>query len=126
MINWNNIKDRFTHLFIYLSRAVFYIPTLLIIYALFCFFGFGTDFIINNEKTLRLIDTALFIISSIHIVKFHKQYFKYQINSYYGCLLFMFLERTDITFHLSNLIYRYSYLAIILFVILKSIKDNRK
>jgi len=95
-------------------------------YALICIplMWFGSDLLVTYGTELTIIDTILFIASTIHIVKHNKSYFKYQTNCYYGCLMYLFLERTDLVFHFNGMVYFSLYVAIFLVVLGKCIKDN--
>lgn len=134
MILLKNIKLFLTYLLTYLGRVLVLCLTILIkslpiiamltaLYGLLCF---GNEFLIKNQELLTYIDVACFTISTIHIVLFNKEYYKTIINCYFGWVLFVFWEYTDITFKLSDIVFLSGYVVILLFVILKSIKDNRK
>jgi len=97
------------------------------IYAFICIplMWFGSSVIMDYGQLLTMVDTALFTISTIHIITNYKSYLKTQINCYFGCLAFLFLERTDLVFGLDNMVYFWSYVLIVCIVIVKSILDNR-
>ena len=95
-------------------------------YALICIplMWFGSDFLVKYQTESTLIDSALFTISTIHIVLYSKYYIKTQINCYFGCVAYLFLERTDLVFHLNGMVYFSLYVLIFLVVLGKCIKDN--
>jgi len=110
------------------------IPVILMIYAFICIplMWFGSTILMDYGQLLTMVDTALFTISTIHIILKHKTYLKTQINCYFGCLAFLFLERTDLVFKKRfedfeeyNMVYFWSYVLIVCIVIAKSILDNR-
>jgi len=102
------------------------IPVLLMTYALICIplMWFGSAILVEYGQTLTLIDTALFTISTAHIVFYFKSYLKTQINCYFGCLAYLFLERTDLVFHFNGMVYFSLYVSIFLVVLGKCVKDN--
>jgi len=104
------------------------IPVILMIYAFICIplMWFGSSILMDYGQLLTMVDTALFTISTIHIITKYKSYLKTQINCYFGCLAFLFLERTDLVFGLDNMVYFWSYVLIVCIVIAKSILDNRQ
>lgn len=134
MILLKNIKLFLTYLLTYLGRVLVLclteliksLPIIAMLTALYGLLCFGNEFLIKNQELLTYIDVACFTISTIHIVLFNKEYYKTIINCYFGWVLFVFWEYTDITFKLSDIVFLSGYVAILLFVILKSIKDNRK
>jgi len=102
------------------------IPILLMVYAFVCALLFGSPFLVNNVKLLTLIDTVLFVIATIDIARNYSKYIKTAVNCYFGCLAFLFLERTDIVFTLSDKVYLSLYYFIIFVVVVKSVIDNKR
>jgi len=105
------------------------ISVLAMISALLCVVFFGSDFLIKHQKVLTLIDISLFeicFIDLIFVLLSGKKYYKFSINCFIGWCLFIWWERTDIVFELSDFYFKSGYYATLLFVIVKSILDNRQ
>jgi hypothetical protein len=117
----------------YWITSPFNIPIILIAYAIICIplMLFCTEFLEKYGLILTVADWILWVISTVHIVKYGKHYLKTAINCYFGTLAYLMLERTDIVFKkhynwYSDELYLSIYVLIVLIVIVKSILDNRQ
>lgn len=111
-------------LFVLIKNRFYIIPYLLMSYAIFCYLGFGSEFLVKNYTVLFCIDTALFIISFLHYRKNILNYNKTTNNVFLGTFMFFILELTEWKLKFSDSVYMNIYLSIILFTIIKSIYDN--
>ncbi len=129
---WLKIKERFISIYNGVNRLLFFInknkyyliPYVLMIYAVFCYFGFGSSFLVKNYTILRLTDTTLFVISFIHYTKNLHKYNKTTYNMFIGTFLFFILELSDNKLKFSDEVFLNCYQFIIIFTVLKSIYDN--
>jgi len=105
------------------------------IYAIICIpiMWYRGDILDKYGLYLTIADFVLWVISTVHIIKNYKTYLKTQINCYFGTLGYMMLERTDILLKkhfydtwYNDIMYFCLYVSIIVFVIVKSIVDNRQ
>jgi len=124
MINWNNIKDRFTHLFIYLSRAVFVLPIILYFYLIGCLLIKDSEFFYNNAELMNWLDTPFFILMCMHFVKNYSKYSKFAQNCAWCVACVLLIKAQEIGKELPNENYYNMFWILIVLTALFSVWDN--